>query len=171
MVETAPPVQGRAQRSNSLEKGAAVLRALARTPSYHEVAHAAPGDAAQVPPTVRAAPAPAPAPRAVRPLHSARWEKVVVKWEVPRKVLHASIGFVVLALYGLNVDLDRIVRVLSYMLVSIASLDLLRLNVPAFERAYEAVVGALMRDGERVRGWADRRSASTAWCGTWWGCW
>ena len=75
----------------------------------------------------------------------------MVKWEVPRKVLHASIGFVVLALYGLNVDLDRIVRVLSYMLAFIASMDLLRLNLPGFERAYEAVVGALMRDGERVR--------------------
>lgn len=151
MVETAPPVQGRAQRSNSLEKGAAVLRALARTPSYHEVAYAPPSDAAPAPPTSRAAPAPAPAPRAVHPLHSARWEKIVVKWEVPRKVLHASIGFVVLALYGLNVDLDRIVRVLSYMLAFIASMDLLRLNLPGFERAYEAVVGALMRDGERVR--------------------
>ncbi|KAI3623353.1 DGK1 [Malassezia furfur] len=89
--------------------------------------------------------------RAVHPLHSARWEKIVVKWEVPRKVLHASIGFVVLALYGLNVDLDRIVRVLSYMLAFIASMDLLRLNLPGFERAYEAVVGALMRDGERER--------------------
>lgn len=146
MAETAPPVHGRTQRSNSLEKGAAVLRALARTPSYHESMQQVPTGAAPAPPVTQTRPT---APHT--PPRSEMWELLVVKWEIPRKMLHSSIGFVVLSLYLLRVDLAKIVRVLFYLLVFVASADLLRLNVPAFERVYEAVLGALMRDGERVR--------------------
>lgn len=161
MVETAQPAIGRPQRSNSLEKGAAVLRALARTPSYHEAVQQLPSGAPVVaePSEVRAASAAS--------KRSEAWEYWVVKWEIPRKILHCSIGFFVLGLYLFHVDLAAIVRVLFYLLLIISSADLLRLNVPAFERFYESVLGALMRPGERVRAHTNRRSASTAWCGTW----
>lgn len=120
-----------------------MLRAFARTPSYHEaVQQKEPGASAPAEPPSHTAPA---------PKRSEAWEYWVVKWEIPRKMLHMSIGFVVLSLYLSQAHLATIVRVLFYMLLFVASTDLLRLNVPAFERAYEKVLGALMRDGERVR--------------------
>ena len=48
-------------------------------------------------------------------------------------------------------DLDKIVRALFYFFLFVSSADLLRLNVPAFERAYESVLGFLMREGEKER--------------------
>ena len=79
------------------------------------------------------------------------WSLWVHKWEVPRKIFHSSIGFLVLYLYIQRVDLDKIVRALFYFFLFVSSADLLRLNVPAFERAYESVLGFLMREGEKER--------------------
>lgn len=135
----APPV--RPQRANSLEKGSAVLRALARSPSYHE-SILAPGTGL----------APAAVPMQRTPSQAQRaWTLWIEKWEVPRKIVHASIGFLVLYLYLTHVDLDKIVRGLFYFFLFVSSADLLRLNVPAFEQVYEAVLGFLMREGEKER--------------------
>ncbi|WFD29845.1 diacylglycerol kinase (CTP) [Malassezia sp. CBS 17886] len=129
----------RRQRSNSMEKGAAVLRALARTPTYHESQEPLPDSAH----TDRVSTAHTPA--------ASRYQYWVVQWEVPRKVLHCSIGFIVLGLYLLHVNVASVAKTLFYMLLVVASADLLRLNVPSFERLYEAVLGLLMRDGEQER--------------------
>ncbi|WFD36868.1 diacylglycerol kinase (CTP) [Malassezia cuniculi] len=139
-----PPTQP--QRSNSLEKGSAVLRALARSPSYHEAIMTSEGPA-----VAAAAPVQKVASKAAPSTEISTWDLVVNKWEVPRKILHCSIGFVVLYLYFQHVDLDKIVRVLFYMFLFVSSADLLRLNVPAFERIYEFVLGFLMREGEKER--------------------
>lgn len=129
----------RTKRSNSFDAGGAVLRALTRSPHYNENLHQL--DAiSPVPQLDLDAPA-------VHELYQT-W---VVKWEVPRKLFHCLTGFAVLSLYRFNVDLDRIVQVLLYMFLVIASADLLRLNSPAFERIYESVLGVLMRDGEKER--------------------
>jgi len=43
------------------------------------------------------------------------------------------------------------VVVLSSAMLVIVPADVLRLNYPPFERAYEKVVGFLMRESEKVR--------------------
>lgn len=99
--------------------------------------------------------------------------KVQVKkidWEVPRKVLHSSIGmyrfrvsdllvahgssgFFTVYLYVSQGSPDRIIMVLwAALALVIAPADLLRLNYPPFERLYERFLGFLMRDSEKVRG-------------------
>ncbi|WFD44737.1 diacylglycerol kinase (CTP) [Malassezia psittaci] len=144
------------QRSNSLEKGAAVLRALGRTRSYQEATESMPDDVATATDSVATdipvqASEPRKPVRVARPISSEKWEKYVVEWEIPRKLLHVSIGFVVLFLYETQADLSKIVRVLGTMLAVIVSADLLRLNSASFEAFYERVLGVLMRDGEKER--------------------
>lgn len=79
--------------------------------------------------------------------------KVQVKkidWEVPRKVLHSSIGFFTVYLYVSQGSPDRIIMVLwAALALVIAPADLLRLNYPPFERLYERFLGFLMRDSEK----------------------
>ena len=135
-----------------MEKGAAVLRALARTPSYFETAQMPGAGPDEAPPTSAAAPAPAAAavPTAQEPVSTA-WDLWVRKWEVPRKILHMSIGFLVMALYVNHVQLDGILRSLTTAFILIGSTDLLRLNARRFEQIYEKVLGFLMREGERER--------------------
>lgn len=79
--------------------------------------------------------------------------KVAISWfkrnEIPRKVLHGSIALLTIILYTHGVQLSQVTPVLLYMLVPIASLELLRFFVPPFNRAYIAVVGPLMREKEK----------------------
>ncbi|UZJ52632.1 hypothetical protein CBS101457_001952 [Exobasidium rhododendri] len=72
-------------------------------------------------------------------------------WEIPRKVFHSSIGFLVLYLYVSHADLPLIVRNLCIFLAVVVTADALRLNIPAFERIYEAVLGPLMRESEKKK--------------------
>ncbi|KAL4401359.1 Diacylglycerol kinase [Malassezia pachydermatis] len=129
----------RIKRSNSLDAGGAVLRALARSPHYNENLHQL-DETQPVPPLDLDAPA-----------HPSWYEFWVVKWEVPRKLFHCITGFVVLGLYVFKLDVNAVVRILFYMFLVIASADVLRLNSPAFERFYESVLGILMRSGEKER--------------------
>src|SRR4051794_29038897 len=74
------------------------------------------------------------------------------KHEVPRKVLHVSIGFLVLHLYRSGVQPGSITPVLGYALIPIASADILRFISPSFNWLYIRVLGALMRESE-YSGW------------------
>ncbi|KAI9438265.1 hypothetical protein H4582DRAFT_2111682 [Lactarius indigo] len=60
-----------------------------------------------------------------------------IDWEIPRKVLHSSIGF------------KRVVVLLSSAMLIIVPADILRLNYPPFARTYEKVLGFLMRESEK----------------------
>jgi diacylglycerol kinase (CTP) len=72
-----------------------------------------------------------------------------IDWEIPRKALHSSIGFVTLYLYASHGSPERVVVVLSSALLIIVPADILRLNYPPFERSYERVFGFLMRESEK----------------------
>jgi len=70
-------------------------------------------------------------------------------WEIPRKIFHSSIGFIVLYLYLSGTDLNVIVRNLSYFLGVVVTADVIRLNNDDFEKIYEKVLGFLMRESEK----------------------
>ncbi|KAH8924268.1 hypothetical protein BT69DRAFT_1241326 [Atractiella rhizophila] len=70
-------------------------------------------------------------------------------YEVPRKVLHSSIGFVTLGLYIYRTPVRSIIFTLFPALVVIGSADILRLRSPSFEKIYERVLGPLMRESEK----------------------
>lgn len=59
------------------------------------------------------------------------------------------LGFFTLYLYASKGSPQTVVRYLSGALAFIAPCDVLRLNWPAFERAYERCVGFLMRESEK----------------------
>lgn len=72
--------------------------------------------------------------------------------EVPRKLLHVSIGFLVLHLYRTGHQPASITPPLITALVPIASADLLRFYSPSINTLYIRCLGALMRESE-VTGW------------------
>lgn len=69
--------------------------------------------------------------------------------EIPRKVLHASIGFFTLYLYVSDSDVRKITLVLWTALAIIVPADLLRFRSQRFERTYERFLGFLMRESEK----------------------
>lgn len=73
------------------------------------------------------------------------------KHEVPRKLLHVSIGGLAIYLYTHGYQPHHLTPWISAALVPIASADYLRLNNAAFNRFYIRCLGALMRESE-VRG-------------------
>ncbi|KAF8635687.1 hypothetical protein AX15_000312 [Amanita polypyramis BW_CC] len=72
-----------------------------------------------------------------------------VDWEIPRKLLHSSIGFVTLYLYMSKGSVRDTVLVLGSALAIIVPADIIRLRYPAFERLYERLLGFLMRESEK----------------------
>ncbi|CAE6424674.1 unnamed protein product [Rhizoctonia solani] len=72
-----------------------------------------------------------------------------IDWEIPRKALHSSIGFLVLPLYFSRPEIAPIISVLTYGLVFVTAADVLRLNIPPFARLYEQLLGAFMRESEK----------------------
>lgn len=107
-----------------------------------------------------------------QPLHNLSfWSR----WEIPRKILHGSIGtsvcfrvtgsthtelrppvrgyvgFVTLGLYFLRPPrMDHIIIPLCGTLAVVASADAIRFKSVAFERLYEKLLGPLMRESEKV---------------------
>ncbi|KZT01567.1 uncharacterized protein LAESUDRAFT_730986 [Laetiporus sulphureus 93-53] len=73
----------------------------------------------------------------------------IVDWEIPRKTLHSSIGFLTLYLYVSNGSARNVVVVLTAGLAIIVPCDILRLRSAQFERVYERAVGFLMRESEK----------------------
>lgn len=76
---------------------------------------------------------------------------VKIDWEVPRKSLHASIGFLVLYLYRTRPpSVWPLIRGLAATGAFIYLVDLVRLRSPAFARTYNTVLGPLMRESEKT---------------------
>ncbi|CEJ79925.1 Putative Phosphatidate cytidylyltransferase family protein [[Torrubiella] hemipterigena] len=92
-----------------------------------------------------------PSPLGLIPIHR-QWRTFVHKHEVPRKVLHVSIGFFVVWLYTSGTQTSAVAPYLMTALVPIACTDALRHRNPSFNRFYVRVLGALMRESEYA-GW------------------
>jgi diacylglycerol kinase (CTP) len=88
-----------------------------------------------------------PSPLGLIPIHR-HWRTFVHKHEVPRKILHVSIGFLVIWLYLSGAQTLSICPYLLGALIPIAAIDYLRHHVPQFNRVYVMVLGALMRESE-----------------------
>ncbi|KAK9361556.1 hypothetical protein V1504DRAFT_389715 [Lipomyces starkeyi] len=70
------------------------------------------------------------------------------KYEIPRKLLHVSIGFLTLDLYWNGIKLSQVTPVLVFLLSSIVLLDILRFKFPSFSTYYIKAFGFLMRESE-----------------------
>lgn len=92
-----------------------------------------------------------PSPLGLIPIHR-HWRTFVHKHEVPRKLLHLSIGFLVLWLYASGTQTTAVTPWLAGLLAPIATADYVRHASPAFNRFYTRVLGAFMRESE-VAGW------------------
>ncbi|PBP20918.1 cytidylyltransferase, partial [Diplocarpon rosae] len=92
-----------------------------------------------------------PSPLGLIPIHR-HWRSFVHRHEVPRKVLHVSIGFFTIWLYVSGVQTNAITPWLMSALVPIAATDYLRHQYPPLNRFYVRVLGALMRETEYA-GW------------------
>ncbi|GJE97593.1 hypothetical protein PsYK624_138140 [Phanerochaete sordida] len=91
----------------------------------------------------------APSHKAPPPTTSSSPPVPPVNWEIPRKILHSSIGFLTLYLYLAHGSSRLVVMALGTALAIIVPADLLRLNFPGFERIYEKALGFLMRESEK----------------------
>ncbi|KAF6808775.1 phosphatidate cytidylyltransferase [Colletotrichum sojae] len=92
-----------------------------------------------------------PSPLGLIPIHR-KWRTFVHKHEVPRKVLHVSIGFFTLYLYVTGIQTSSVAPWLMAALMPIATADFLRHHYASFNRFYVSVLGALMRESEYA-GW------------------
>jgi diacylglycerol kinase (CTP) len=92
-----------------------------------------------------------PSPLGLIPIHR-HWRTFVHKHEVPRKVLHVSIGFFVIWLYIGGSQTSSIPPWLMAGLIPIAFTDWLRHRYASVNRLYVRVLGALMRESE-FAGW------------------
>lgn len=92
-----------------------------------------------------------PSPLGLIPIHR-HWRTFVHKHEVPRKILHLSIGFFVIWLYLSGTQTTSVTPWLMGALVPIASADYLRHAYEPFNRFYVRVLGAFMRESE-FAGW------------------
>lgn len=77
-----------------------------------------------------------------------RFSKAIHEHEIPRKVMHVSIGFLTMWLYIQGVQLVQVTPVLTALLVVIGSADILRFRIPEFNQLYVRYMGFLMREKE-----------------------
>ena len=92
-----------------------------------------------------------PSPLGLIPIHR-QWRTFVHRHEVPRKILHVSIGFFAIWLYVSGIQSSAITPFLVGALIPIVTVDYIRHTYPAFNRFYVRVLGALMRETEYA-GW------------------
>lgn len=92
-----------------------------------------------------------PSPLGLIPIHR-HWRTFVHKHEVPRKLLHTSIGFLVLWLYVSGTQTASVCPWLMSALIPIATVDYIRHANDSFNRFYVKVMGAFMRESE-FAGW------------------
>lgn len=92
-----------------------------------------------------------PSPLGLIPIHR-HWRTFVHKHEVPRKVLHVSIGFFVIWLYVTGTQTSSVTPWLMSGLIPITTTDWLRHRYASVNRLYVRVLGALMRESE-YSGW------------------
>ncbi|KAJ5684028.1 uncharacterized protein N7477_000373 [Penicillium maclennaniae] len=88
-----------------------------------------------------------PSPLGLIPLHT-RYRSFIHRHEIPRKVLHVSIGFLTLHLYSRGIQTLQITPVLFTLLVPIALTDLIRHRSEKVNKFYTRCLGALMRETE-----------------------
>lgn len=88
-----------------------------------------------------------PSPLGLIPLHT-RYRNFIHRHEIPRKLLHVSIGFITLTLYSRGVQPPQFAPWLLTAFVPVAVLDLVRHRSETVNRLYVRVVGALMRETE-----------------------
>lgn len=88
-----------------------------------------------------------PSPLGLIPIHR-EWRQFIHKHEVPRKMLHVSIGFLTLGLYYAGVQPTQIHPLLLSLLIPIFTVDVIRFRWPAFNRFYIKCLGSLMRESE-----------------------
>ncbi|KAL4809987.1 hypothetical protein BDV18DRAFT_130028 [Aspergillus unguis] len=88
-----------------------------------------------------------PSPLGLIPLHS-RYRSFIHRHEIPRKLLHVSIGFLTLSLYSRGVQTHQITPWLFSALVPIAATDILRHRSERVNKLYIRCMGALMRETE-----------------------
>ena len=91
-----------------------------------------------------------PSPLGLIPLH-ARYRNFIHRHEIPRKLLHVSIGFLTLTLYSRGIQTLQITPWLFSALVPIAGIDILRHRSDTINKLYIRCVGALMRETEVSR--------------------
>ena len=91
-----------------------------------------------------------PSPLGLIPIHR-HWRNFVHRHEVPRKLLHVSIGFATLGLYTRGLRTVDIHPWLLGALIPIAATDVLRHRIPEVNRFYVRALGALMRESEYDR--------------------
>ncbi|MCJ1449427.1 MAG: hypothetical protein MMC23_009947 [Stictis urceolatum] len=87
-----------------------------------------------------------PSPRLI-PIHRS-WRSFIHRHEIPRKVLHVSIGFFTLHFYASGLQPATIHPWLLAGLIPIASVDILRHSIAAFNSVYVRALGAFMRESE-----------------------
>jgi len=92
-----------------------------------------------------------PSPLGLIPIHR-HWRTFVHKHEVPRKVLHVSIGFFVIWLYVTGTQTTSVTPWLMSALIPITTVDWLRHRYASVNRFYVKALGALMRESE-YSGW------------------
>lgn len=92
-----------------------------------------------------------PSPLGLIPIHR-HWRTFIHKHEVPRKLLHVSIGFLVIWLYVSGTQTSSVCPWLMGALIPIATIDYIRHVNDSFNRLYVKVLGAFMRESEFV-GW------------------
>ena len=88
-----------------------------------------------------------PSPLGLIPLHT-RYRNFIHRHEIPRKLLHVSIGFLTLHLYSRGIQTHQITPWLFSTLVPIAATDILRHRSERINKIYIRCVGALMRETE-----------------------
>lgn len=88
-----------------------------------------------------------PSPLGLIPIHR-DFRIFIHKHEIPRKLLHVSIGFLTLALYALGVQTSSIHPILLALLIPIFTVDVIRFRWAAFNRVYIRVLGGFMRESE-----------------------
>ncbi|KAK2746627.1 hypothetical protein FQN57_002971 [Myotisia sp. PD_48] len=88
-----------------------------------------------------------PSPLGLIPLHR-HYRTLIHRHEIPRKLLHVSIGFVTLDLYRRGAQTWQITPYLFSALVPIAATDFLRHRFQAVNKLYIRCLGALMRETE-----------------------
>lgn len=92
-----------------------------------------------------------PSPLGLIPLHQ-HYRTFIHKHEIPRKLLHVSIGFVTLEFYRRGIQTFEITPWLLSGLIPIAATDVLRHRSERVNQLYIRSLGALMRESE-VRGY------------------
>ncbi|KAK0257542.1 hypothetical protein B0A54_08830 [Friedmanniomyces endolithicus] len=88
-----------------------------------------------------------PSPLGLIPIHR-EWRAFIHKHEVPRKLLHVSIGFVILYFYFAGYQQADFHPLLLGLFIPIFTVDLVRFRWPAFNQFYIRVLGPFMRESE-----------------------